>query len=360
MNRPSLFPPSPPPASPPPRALSGWRARLASDPIPRLLREGAPSVLARVRRDLIDDSEAPTPDEVAEYPEVKSLVKKIEKDGSFTPRASDKELGSAKFALCLATIRALDRLADLGLRAAGDSAIAKPLTKVADFILSSQESDGSIGDLALSDNPKGRTKVVALHFQGWALSALCRAGFEADARIEKGFQYLLSLRQDDGGWAWRGVRTDSAARPSSHLITGMVLRAFASSKDRRGSREARRAAELLATRFLQPDRYEDRKAPSYWEILTEPRFYTDVLDALDTITSIGLGKENSGVRTAEAYLRGRQAKDGLWYPGTPVKGDSALSRSPAKASTKNSKDPKEVIEAIGLTLRVLVVLRKIN
>ena len=68
------------------------------------------------------------------------------------------------------------------------------------------------------------------------------------------------------------------------------------------------AAELLATRFLQPDRYEDRKAPSYWEILTEPRFYTDVLDALDTITAIGLGKENSGVRTAEAYLRSAEGK----------------------------------------------------
>lgn len=66
------------------------------------------------------------------------------------------------------------------------------------------------------------------------------------------------------------------------------------------------------------------------------------------------------MRTAEAYLRARQAKDGLWYPGTPVKGDSALSRTPAKASAKNAKDPKDVAEAIGLTLRVLVVLRKIN
>jgi hypothetical protein len=156
------------------------------------------------------------------------------------------------------------------------------------------------------------------------------------------------------------VRTDSAARPSSHLVTGMVLRAFASSKDRRGSREARRAAELLATRFLQPDRYEDRRAPSYWEILTEPRFYTDVLDALDTITGIGLGKENSGVRTAEAYLRSRQAKDGLWYSGMPVKGDSALSRTPLRETARSPKDAKEVAEAIGLTLRVLVVLRKIN
>ena len=66
------------------------------------------------------------------------------------------------------------------------------------------------------------------------------------------------------------------------------------------------------------------------------------------------------MRTAEAYLRSRQAKDGLWYPGTPVKGDSAISRSPAKPSAKGVRDTKDVAEAIGLTLRVLVVLRKIN
>jgi hypothetical protein len=112
----------------------------------------------------------------------------------------------------------------------------------------------------------------------------------------------------------------------------------------------------LATRFLQPDRYEDRKAPSYWEILTEPRFFTDVLDALDTITGIGLGKENSGVRTAEAYLRSRQATDGLWYPGTPVKGEGLTARSASKAVGKD----KDVADAIWLTLRVLVVLRRIN
>jgi hypothetical protein len=138
----------------------------------------------------------------------------------------------------------------------------------------------------------------------------------------------------------------------------MVLRAFASSAQRRASREARRAAELLATRFLQPDRYEDRKSPAFWEILTEPRLYTDVLDGLDTITAIGLGKENSGVRTAEAYLRSRQATDGLWYPGPPAKPDSPLAR-PTSRDAKDGKD-KEVDAAIWLTLRVLVVLRRIN
>jgi hypothetical protein len=351
MNRPRFFPPQA--GSSAPRALSGWRARLASDPIPRLLREGSPSVLARVRRDLIDDSEAPSAKEISDYPEVKALLRKMEKNGSFAPKATEKALGGAKFANALATLRALDRLADFGLRLEGDSA-SSPLHKIAGSLLASQATDGSIADFALADTPKGRPKTVALHFQGWAVSALCRTGFEGDPRVEKGFQYLLERRQDDGGWAWRGVRTESAARPSSHLVTGMVLRAFASSAQRRGSREARRAAELLATRFLQPDRYEDRKAPAYWELLTEPRFYTDVLDALDTITAIGLGKENSGVRTAEAYLRSRQSSDGLWYPGPPAK-DAVI----PKPITKGEKD-KDVDAAIWLTLRVLVVLRRIN
>jgi hypothetical protein len=329
---------------------------LASDPIPRLLREGSPSVLARIRRDLIDDSEAPGLDEIWEYPEVRGFVKKMEKDGSYAPKAPEKALGGPRFAAALATLRAADRLADLGVRAEGGKC-PEPLQRVVDALLSSQEADGGIADLALGETPKARPRSVSLHFQGWAMSALCRLGFEADKRVELGFRYLLERRQDDGGWAWRGVRTDSAARPSSHLVTGMVLRAFASAPARRATREARRAAELLATRFLQPDRYPDRKAPSFWEILAEPRFYTDVLDALDTVTAIGLGKENSGVRTAEAYLRSRQYSDGLWYPGPPpnkAESFAGVAKPPAK------RDSKEVETAIWLTLRVLVVLRRIN
>src|SRR5436190_24095417 len=127
MNRPRFFPPSS--GSSAPRALSGWRARLASDPIPRLLREGSPSVLARVRRDLIDDSEAPTAKEIAEYPEVKALLRKMEKDGSFAPRAADKTLGPGRFAPALASLRALDRLADFGLRLELGDGVGSPLTK---------------------------------------------------------------------------------------------------------------------------------------------------------------------------------------------------------------------------------------
>jgi Squalene-hopene cyclase C-terminal domain len=367
MNRLTPLPPSGVPA----RFPSGWRARLARDPVPILLREGSPALVARVRRDLIDDEEAPGPDEVTSYPEVKSFLRKQEPSGAFPAKPPEKTLGPAKFARAVGTLRALERLADFGLGRAHPT-----VEKAAELLLSSQAGDGGIGDLALGETPEARGKLVAVHFQGWALATLCRTGYDTDPRIERGFRFLLASRQADGGWAWRGVRTDSAARPSSHLVTGMALRAFASSPSRRTSREARRAAELLATRFLQPDRYPDRKAATYWEQIGEPRFYTDVLDALDGVTSVGLGKENSGVRTAEAYLRGRQNPDGLWYPGGPTRGAPARGPAPsaAPASKEGGRDKdkdkdkdaagkdlaKERESARWLTVRVLIVLRRVN
>ena len=350
-----------PPAGGPTRFPSGWRARLGRDPIPILLREGSPALVARVRRALIDDEEAPGPAEVAAYPEVKAFLRKQEKSGAFPVKAADRALGPDKLARAVATLRALDRLTELGLD------VSLPgVESAAEFLLSSQGKEGDLTALALGETRESRPKTVAPQLQGWALAVLCRAGLDTDKRVELGFGYLLATRQADGGWAWRGVRTDSAARPSSHLVTGMALRSFAASPSRRSSREARRAAELLATRFLQPDRYPDSRAASYWEQLGEPRFYTDVLDALDSATSVGLGKENSGVRTAEAYLRGRQQPDGLWYPGAPATRSEGLDRAAvAKARDREKddrpkEDQKEREAARWLTARVLVVLRRVN
>jgi hypothetical protein len=335
------------PAAPLGRFPSGWRARLARDPVPILLREGSPALAARVRRDLIDDDEAPGPDEVVTYAEVKAFLRKQDASGGFAPKPAEKALGTPKLARAVATIRALERLADFGL-----SREHPAVAKAAGVLLASQASDGGLTELTLGETPEARTKSVALHFHGWALAALCRTGYDEDERITKAFRFLQASRQADGGWAWRGVRTDSAARPSSHLVTGMALRAFAASPSRRTSREARRAAELLATRFLQPDRYPDRKAAAYWEQLSEPRFFTDVLDALDGVTAVGLGKENSGVRTAEAYLRGRQNPDGLWYPGGPTR---AVPGTRAEAPAAKDREA-----ARWLTVRVLIVLRRVN
>src|SRR5215831_17700820 len=127
------------PANPqgvPTRFPSGWRARLARDPVPILLREGTPALVARVRRDLIDDEEAPRADEVATYPEVKAFLRKQEPSGAFPARPPEKGLGSQKFGRAVATVRALERLADFGL-GRGHPAV----DKAAQVLLSSQTAE---------------------------------------------------------------------------------------------------------------------------------------------------------------------------------------------------------------------------
>jgi hypothetical protein len=97
-----------PPVGAPPRFPSGWRARLGRDPVPILLREGGPALVARVRRDLIDDDEAPGPAEVVTYPEVKAFLKKQEKNGAFPAIPPEKTLGSPRYARAVGTLRALE------------------------------------------------------------------------------------------------------------------------------------------------------------------------------------------------------------------------------------------------------------
>ena len=335
-------------AGAPTRFPSGWRARLGRDPMPILLREGTPALVARVRRDLIDDDEAPGAARRSDVPRGQGVPEEAGEEGRVPGQAAREDPG-------IREVRPRDRrpcARSSGWRTSGcDGRTPRSRTAV-ELLLSSQTRTAASASWRWERRPEARPRAP------WRCTSTAGrwrpcvvSGYDTDARVERGFRYLLANRQADGGWAWRGVRTDSAARPSSHLVTGMALRSFAASPSRRTSREARRAAELLATRFLQPDCYPDRKAASYWEQIGEPRFYTDVLDALDGVTAVGLGKENSGVRTAEAYVRGRQNPDGLGYPGAPVRPDA----KPAAPSSAKEREP-----ARWLTVRVLIVLRRVN
>ena len=103
------------------------------------------------------------------------------------------------------------------------------------------------------------------------MELLIKAGYYKDRRIELGFRWLLSVRQDDGGWAIP-LRTAAASshkrwtdlmranpidpdtsKPFSHLVTGVVLRAYAAHNGYRKSTEAHAAGELLSHRIFKPD-----------------------------------------------------------------------------------------------------------
>jgi hypothetical protein len=95
-------------------------------------------------------------------------------------------------------------------------------------------------------------------------------------------------------------------------VTGMVLRAFAA--DQRGGRsaDAKRASELLATRLYLKDHYGDRGDVSYWERVSFPFWFTDIVSALDTLSRLGLSVQHPRVRVAIERLSKLQQRDGAF------------------------------------------------
>ena len=159
---------------------------------------------------------------------------------------------------------------------------------------------------------------------------LIRAGYEHTAQVENAMRWLLSMRQDDGGWAIptrtlgmslnvmltaRDTVDPDRSRPSSHLITGIVLRALAAHPRYRHSADTRCAAELLKSRFFRRDVYPDRAAPSNWLIFSYPFWWTDLLSALDSLARIGFRPGDPDIARGVAWFTGNQEPGGLWNTG---------------------------------------------
>jgi hypothetical protein len=135
------------------------------------------------------------------------------------------------------------------------------------------------------------------------------------------------MRQLDGGWAFPlrtvGKKLDPGtfrastiypdkSQPFSHLVTGVVLRAFAAHPAYRQAEEARLAGMLLESRFFEKDRYPDRRSPSFWTSFSYPFWFTDLLSALDSLSLLGFGVEHPQVgKGLEWFTRG-QRRDGRW------------------------------------------------
>lgn len=177
------------------------------------------------------------------------------------------------------------------------------------------------------------------NYSAGILELLIKAGYADDPRTRRCFRWLLSVRQEDGSWAiplrTRGAKyTDALAlgkplrgdptRPSSHLVTGVVLRAFAAHPVYRGSPEARVAGEFLLSRFFRRDAYPDRSAPEFWTKFTFPFWFTDLLSSLDSLSHLGFRADDPRIKAALQWFRDRQARDGLWDLTLLRTGDKTL------------------------------------
>jgi len=302
-----------------------WRKQLRSDPIPPLLTSGNEALQYFVRRDLLEERVEPI-ERLWQLPAALKLLKKQQADGSW-PHPGKKKHPAINYRL-IETWKQFRFLVEVY----GFTKENPQAQKAAEFLLSCQTEEGDIRGMLANQ--------YATYYTGAIMSLLIQAGYENDARIERGFQWLLSMRQDDGGWSipmithkfdrkrWLALSSQyfeplqsDRSKPFAHNATGMVLRAFAAHKKYRQSEAARTAAELLASRFFQPDAYTSYQAASYWVKFQYPFWWNNLAAALDSVSLIGVSRDNENVARAVNWLVDRQEECGLWKTSYVKTGD---------------------------------------
>jgi hypothetical protein len=101
-------------------------------------------------------------------------------------------------------------------------------------------------------------------------------------------------------------------KPSSHMVTGMVLRAFAAHDKYRLRPEAHTAGNLLAGRLFKPDKYADRRASEYWTKFSFPFWFTDLLSALDSLSKTSFRDNDPRIHKAMDWFFDQQTTEGIW------------------------------------------------
>ena len=298
--------------------MDNWIVALRVHPLPRLLSSGIEALTYLVRRDLLGEMVGPIED-LWELPEPLKIVKKQRENGSWRYPGKRRDVDSYTNYALLETFRNLGFL----VQKYGLNRSHPAIDKAAEYIFSCQTEEGDIrGILGNQYIPYYHSAIAEL---------LIVAGYGEDARIEKGFEWLLSVRQDDGAWIipmqavpskertddmWRGdAIPPDRSKPFSHLATGMVLRAFAAHPRYGRSEEARTAADRLKSRFFSADKYHDRRAPAYWTKFQYPFWWSNILTALDSMSLMGWSADDADIQKGLDWFMENQEDDGAWPTG---------------------------------------------
>jgi len=291
-------------------------AQLRIDPTPTLLSSGNEAIAYFANRDLLEQEVVPI-NHIWQLPEVQRILRKQQPDGSWK-HTGKKTVSYPKYHYQLFQAWKIFRVLVEQYEFTKKHCAAR---EASEFLFSCQTEQGDIRGMLANQ--------YATYYTGAILALLIRAGYENDPRVEKGFRWLISMRQDDGGWtipilthkfdretAYRltseyaePVEPDRS-KPFSHNWTDMVLRAFAAHPKYRACKEARKAADLLKSRFFQPDAYSSYKAASYWV-----RFlfwWPNLVTSLDSLSLMGYSKDDPDIRKALNWLVENQSSDGLW------------------------------------------------
>ncbi|MBC8225402.1 hypothetical protein H8E65_12490 [Candidatus Bathyarchaeota archaeon] len=310
-----------------------WLDQLEHDPTRGMLSSDNAAISHFVRRDLLGEDVEPI-SRVWELPEVGKLLWKQRPDGSWRyPGKRSVSYPPHHYEL-VETFKRFRFLVER-YQLTRDHPVAE---KAAEYLFSCQTGEGDIRGMIGNQ--------YATYYTGAIMAHLIEAGYAEDPRIEGGFRWLLSMRQDDGGWtipilthkldretSYRLTSEEAdplepdRSKPFSHNWTDMVLRAFAAHPRYRLSPEARAAGALLKSRFFKPDAYSSYRAASYW--VRFAFWWPNLLTSLDSLSRMGFTKDDPDIEAALDWLVEHQQPDGLWnitYVGGKSAPDNQVNR----------------------------------
>jgi len=296
--------------------LTSWLEQFKFDPISPLLNAGDPALEFFTRRDLLGEAALPI-EAIWQLPEARRILRKQLPDGSW-PRSGEQKHPAVNYSL-IETWRQLRYLVEKY----GMTRQHPQIERAVEFVLSCQSPQGDLRGILANQ--------YATYYTGAILSLLIQAGYVDDPRIEKCFDWLLAMRQEDGGWTIPLLthQLDRAAiyrltseyvqplepdrtRPFSHNWTGMVLRAFAAHPRYRHSSAAWTAGKLLKSRFFQPDSYTSYRSAGYWLRFEYPFWWNNLLTALDSLGKLGFTSQDEQIRSGLQWFVDHQQENGLW------------------------------------------------
>ncbi len=317
------------------------------DPVPVLSESSEKAIVYFTKRDLLGEAVEPLKS-LRALPEPQKLLRRQNPDGSWGTMGKDTEAYPRNRDLLLETFKRSRLLIERYQFNRTD----KSIDQAAEFLFTFQTPAGDIRGMIGNQ--------YATYYTGYILSLLNKAGYAEDPRIEKGIRWLLSMRQNDGGWTipiltqnytWKEITRLTSGytetvepdltKPFSHNWTNMVLSALASHPRYRNCPEARQAGSLLKSRFFQEDVYTSYQAADYW---TRFQFWwPNLLTALESLSLIGFSVDDPDVQKALDWFYRRQAADGLWDPDNSRK--------------KTVKSPKNVVDWQWLGLSICRMLK---
>ncbi len=303
-----------------------WRDYFHVDPLPVLLSAQNAGLIFHMERDLLNQ-QVHQISRVWESEPVLKILQKQQSDGSwrFKGNRPGDELGE-NYEL-VETWKMLRLL--VGKYAFDRSHPA--LERAANFVFSCQSEEGDIRGI-LSNQ-------YAPYYTGALLELLIKAGYKEDSRVRHGLDWLLSVQQDDGGWivpmnmfkqtyyyeaAFKDPIPPRKELPASHIITGMVLRAFSIHPDYKKKKEVLKAGEFLTGRLFKKDAFTFRQAAEYWFKLQYPFWWTNLLSAIHTLSALGFISSDPRVCKGLEWFCENQKPDGTWtssYDGKDPEAD---------------------------------------